>query len=247
VRNSRGPPVGNCWRVAILDSGFADPSIASDSLRAPIASSRFVDTGREVLEAPLLHDAIGHGTDVSDVICGALRPVELLVAQVLDHQRVTTAASVAAAIAWSLEQGAHLIHMSLGLRADRPILAMAVNRAVQAGCIVIASAPARGPCTFPASYPHVIRATGDARCRQDEISALDSAQADFGACARYKRRKDSNDTDSGRFGGASVGAAHLTRFVVEQIAPGSDVSAIRTQLRALARYRGTEDRTRQRR
>jgi subtilisin family serine protease len=241
VRSDRGPPVGSCWRVAILDSGLADPS---DSLRAPIASRRFVDTGREVLEGPVLHDAIGHGTAVSDVICGASRSVELLVAQVLDHQRVTTAAALAAAVTWSLEKGARLIHMSLGLRADRPILAMAVNRAVQAGCIVVASAPARGPCTFPASYPHVIRVTGDARCRQDEISALDSAQADFGACAR---RGGSNDTDSGSFGGASLGAAHLTRLVLERIAPGSDVSAVRTQLRALARYRGIEDRTRQRR
>ena len=214
------------WRVAVLDSGLADLSTAPGSRLAPVASCRFVDTGQEVLTAPTICDAMGHGTDVSEVICGGPRSVDLLVGQVLDHRGVTTPAALAAAIEWSVDEGADLIHMSLGLREDRPVLAVAIDRAVKARCIVVASAPARGECTFPARYPHVIRATGDARCQRDEISALNSAQADFGGYPRL--------------GGASLGAAHLTRFLAERIAPGSEIAAVRTQLCAMARYRGIE-------
>jgi hypothetical protein len=227
------------WRVAVLDSGLADRAMQPGSLPMPVASRRFVDNGREVLTAPAISDPIGHGTEVSEVICSASRAVDLFVGQVLDHRGVATAAAVAAAIAWSLEAGADLIHMSLGLREDRLVLAAAVAIAVKSGCIVVASAPARGESTFPASYPGVIRATGDARCQQDEISGLNSAQADFGGCPRYVRRVDPPDRSSGRCG-ASLGAAHLTRFLVEHIAPGSGITAVRSQLRQMARYHGRE-------
>jgi hypothetical protein len=231
------------WRVAVLDSGLATPATAPGPRRAPIALCRFVDNGREVLKAPAINDAIGHGTAVSEVICSAPQWVDLLIGQVLDAQRSTTAAALAAAIMWSLEEGADLIHMSLGLRADRPVLAEAVDIAVKAGCIIVASSPARGEGTFPARYPHVIRATGDARCQRDEISALDSAQADFGGCARHMQREQAKGSDAIRLGGASLGAAHLTRFLVQRIAPGSDVRSVCSQLRTMAQYRGIEIKT----
>ncbi len=186
---------------------------------------------------------MGHGTRVSQVIRDARCPVDLIIGQVLDQRGITTPAALAAAIVWALEEGADLIHMSLGLRADRPVLAMAVDRAIKAGCIVVASAPARGEGTFPARYPHVIRATGDARCHPDEISALNSVQADFGGCPRRIPSGEESDTVSRHQGGASLGAAHLTRFLVERIRPGSDVTAIHAGLCALARYRGIEART----
>jgi hypothetical protein len=225
------------WRVAVIDSGLADRATLRGLSPMPVASCRFVDNGREVLTAPAISDPIGHGTDVSEVICGASRSVDLFIGQVLDHRGVTTAAAVAAAINWAVNAGADLIHMSLGLRENRHVLAAAVAIAAESGCIVVASAPARGEGTFPASYPGVIRATGDARCQRDEISELNSAQADFGGCSRGV---DSADRGSARFGGASFGAAHLTRFLVDRVAPGSDVTAVRARLRAMARYRGIE-------
>jgi Subtilase family len=228
------------WRVVVLDSGLSDPAMQRGLHRITVAASRFVDNGREVLAAPVINDPVGHGTDVSEVICSASRAVDLLVGQVLDHRGVTTAAAVAAAISWSVNAGADLIHMSLGLREDRDVLAAAVAMAIRAGCIVVASAPARGEGTFPARYPQVIRATGDARCQPGDISELSSAQADFGGCPR---RLESGDPGSARFGGASLGAAHLTRFLVDRVAPGSDVTAVRAQLRGLARYHGIETRS----
>ncbi len=239
------------WRVAVLDSGLSDPKAAPVASRAAVAACRFIDTGEEVVAAPAIRDPIGHGTAVAGVICSELTgssderavvrhsptSMELLVAQVLDHRGVATAAGLAAAIRWSLGEGANLIHMSLGLRGDRRVLAEAVGLALEGGCVVVASAPARGEVTFPARYPQVIRATGDARCQTGEISALESAQADFGGCPRYGVE---GGWGSDRFGGASLGAAHVTRFLVGRISPGDGVTAVRAQLREMARYRGVE-------
>jgi hypothetical protein len=210
---------------------------------APFASCRFIDDGCEVLCAPVIPDPLGHGTAVAQVICGSVpttRNCDLFVGQVLDHRGVTTAAALAAAINWSVREGANLIHMSLGLREDRQILAEAVSAAIAAGCIIVASTPARGEGTYPARYDGVIRATGDARCQWDEISDLHSAQADFGGCPRYASAPASSD--QARLGGASLGAAHVTRFLVANIAPRLEAIAVRTQLRAGARYTGVEDR-----
>jgi len=159
---------------------------------------------------------------------------------VLDHRGVTTAAALAAAIDWSVREGANLIHMSLGLREARQILAKAVAAAVEAGCIIVASTPARGEGTYPARYAGVIRATGDARCQRDEISDLHSKQADFGGCPRYA--SESASSGRARLGGASLGAAHVTRLLVAQLGPELKSVAVRTQLSAVARYSGVEDR-----
>ena len=217
------------------------------ALPEPVASCRFIDDGRTVLCSAVVPDPVGHGTSVAEVICGNrnnARGCDFLVGQVLDHRGVTTAAALAAAIHWSVRVGADLIHMSLGLREDRQTLAKAVAAAVDAGCIIVASTPARGEGTYPACYPDVIRATGDARCQWDEISDLHSSQADFGGCPRHASGPAaSEDPRAVRLGGASLGAAHVTRFLIEHVAPGLDAVAVRAQLSAVARYSGVEARS----
>ncbi|WP_446731499.1 subtilisin-like serine protease QhpE, partial [Pseudomonas soli] len=66
-------------------------------------------------------------------------------------------------------------------RQDRPVLRLACAEAVAAGVLLCASSPARGEPVYPASYPGVIRVTGDARCAAGQWSWLDTPQADFGA------------------------------------------------------------------
>ncbi|MDE2296391.1 MAG: peptidase S8/S53 subtilisin kexin sedolisin [Gammaproteobacteria bacterium] len=215
------------WRVALIDSG-ADPA----TLGAARATRRFVDAGRRVEIHPVVADALGHGTRVAGVLWSDVARAELLVAQVFDQRRATTAATVAAAIHWAIAEHAALVHLSLGVREDRAVLAGAVAAAAAAGILLIASTPARGPSPFPAAYPGVIRGTGDARCAPDEISALDADRAHFGACAR------ANDGT----GGASIGAAHLSRFILRQLVPGEGYDASRRRLAALARFHGPERR-----
>jgi subtilisin family serine protease len=214
------------WRVALIDSGL-DPASPFHAVRA----CRFVDAGRAVGTTPVLPDQLGHGSMMAKVV-GSGASLALLNAQVFGETLTTTAACVAAALDWAVGEGAHLIHLSLGLREHREVLANSVANAVAARCLVVASTPARGEMSFPARYPGVIRATGDARCGVDEISSLASPQADFGACPRFEEQP--------RSGGASLGAAHLTRFIVRRLRPGAASAQARAALAEMASYQGPE-------
>ena len=220
------------WRVAIIDSGVGstDPP--------PVRSTRrFIDNGAQVIEAELRPDATGHGTVVAEIIASAGVPMELCVAQVVDAEGRATPAAVAAALSWALAQRVQLIHLSLGLRHDRAVLAQAISRVIAAGAVIVASTPARGVRTYPAAYPGVIRATGDARCGREEISHLATPWADFGACAVH----GSPDGHAQR--GASIGAAHLTRFILAHLSPCTEpAAAVSRSLARFARYRGPERR-----
>ena len=217
------------WQVAVLDSGITPlPPAGVSRIR------RFIDEGERVLEGEPVEDPIGHGTMVADIIAASARRVQLLVGQVLNDRGRSTAAAIAAAIDWALRHRAQLLHCSLGLPSDRAVLRTAIGEAVAAGVLVIAATPARGLITYPASYPGVIRATGDARCDDGQISYLGTAGADFGACTLYRSRSGTATR------GASVGAAYLSRYIVTHLASGLAVPEVHATLVRLAAFHGPE-------
>ncbi|MGH8320038.1 MAG: subtilisin-like serine protease QhpE [Steroidobacteraceae bacterium] len=217
------------WRVAVLDSGIG-PLPVSALMRV----ARFVLEGDRVVQCPAVDDPVGHGTAVAGIIVSAGRPVELLIAQVLNERGRCTAATLASAIDWALGERVDLLHLSLGLPHDRAVLRTEVSAAIAAGVLVVAAAPARGPTTYPAYYPGVIRATGDARCGGEQISFLDSAAADFGACPVHRG-------PSGKVArGASVGAAHLSRYIVSHAAAGLTAVQLYEVLVRNATFHGPE-------
>ncbi|HEU5442993.1 MAG TPA: S8 family serine peptidase [Steroidobacteraceae bacterium] len=218
------------WRVAVLDSGI-EPLSQSASV---IAARRFVDEGDQVLELPPVKDAVGHGTAVAGIIASGRRPLELLIAQVLNERARCTAAALAAAVAWGLGERADLLHLSLGLPHDRAVLRNAISKATSAGVLVVAAAPARGAMSYPASYPGVIRATGDARCGVEQISFLGSAAADFGAGPMHR------DPLGKVSRGASMGAAHLSRYIVTHVAAGLAAGQVYQALVRGAAFHGPE-------
>lgn len=218
------------WRIALIDSG-----IAVDSGRRVVAGRRFVDVDGAVREMEIEPDPSGHGAAIAAIIGAGAVAIDWVVAQVFDARALTTPAAIASAVHWAVSERPHLIHLSLGLRHDRRVLADAVVEAVAAS-VVVASSPARGDITYPAAYAGVIRATGDARCGPDEISTLDTRQADFGGCAQH------HDPTGRSARGASIGAAHVTRFLIRHTAPGESGVALRSRLRELARHLGPERR-----
>lgn len=218
------------WRVAVVDSG-----LRPDAGLRMVAARRFVDEGGAVAEQDVVEDALGHGTRVAQIISWMPQSPELLIAQALDANGRATAAGVAAAIQWSCARGAQLVHLSLGLAQDRVVLARAVEEALRAGLLVVASAPARGALPYPAAYPGVIAATGDARCAREQISVLGRPAADFGGCVLQA------GTEPAR-GGASIGAAHVTRCIVRYLRPGASAREVRAELAARAAFHGPERR-----
>ena len=221
-----------CVRIGLVDSGVAGaagPRIAN--------SAAFVLDGDDLVRVAAEPDRLGHGTAVAAILAECMPDAALYVAQVFGARHTTTALQVAAAIDWLVAQDVQVINLSLGLREDRPVLARACARAIDAGVLLCAASPARGAPVWPAAYPGVLRMTGDARCARDEISALDSAQADFGAHVL--------PLDGARVGaGASIGCAWLTGRVGRLLADGcpARIEAVREALTRSARYHGTEHR-----
>jgi len=212
------------WRVGLIDSGVAPGT-------AVLGSRRFADGPGGVCYETARADPSGHGSAVAAVLQGGAG-VQLLAAQVLDGRGRATPAAVAAAIDWTLAEDVHLVHLSLGLAHDRAVLAAAIVRALARGVAVVAAVPARGLQSWPAAYPGVIRATGDARCTPVQISSR-LAAADFGGCA--------SAACAGRtLRGASMGAAHVTRFILAHCAPGTVGERLRAELDARAAYLGPE-------
>lgn len=217
-------------RVGIADSGIDGP--ASEKV---VACADFLAV--ETVSPPQTggRDPSGHGSALAAVIA-ATGEVALLDARIFDVSLRTSAAQAAAAIDWLVENGAQIINLSFGLRDDRAVLREACARAIDTGVIVVASTPARGDPVFPASYPGVLRATGDARCAAGEISWLGTAQADAAGTPR---------TPCTRVAGASAGCAHVCAALATLMmrSPGAGRVELLDTLMRDARYRGPERRT----
>src|SRR5581483_5825984 len=151
--------------VALVDSGVAADGPAVRARRAFA-----LDAAGAVVAGPAGDDALGHGTALARLVAAAAPDAALLDAQVFGTTFLAPPAAVAAAIDWAVAAGARVVNLSFGLRADRDVLRGACARAVAAGVLLVAATPARGAPVFPASYPGVVRVSGDTRCGAGEVS-----------------------------------------------------------------------------
>ena len=220
------------WRIALIDSCGGWPGA--------LDGAAFVDEGGQVVRGETTADPTGHGSRVAQLFTTGDASLELLLGQVFVDARPASAAAVAAAIDWAVAARVGLIHMSLGLAADRAVLAAAVERAVAAGCLIVAAMPARGGWVYPAAYAGVIRATGDARCAAGELSHLGPWY--FGGCPRFEAGA-APTPGSAAAGGASVGAAWVTRSILQAPRQQTALAAVGA-LSAMAQYAGPERRVR---
>lgn len=176
--------------VAVVDSGVfaAHPDLAG-VLAAPSEWLNAVDGGTDV------SDGNGHGTFLCGLIgavwdgtlasaqpypspCAATPPfrggiagiagkVTILPVKVLDSEGYGSTESIVEGIDHAVARGARILNLSLGGTAFEQAEKEAVDRAVAAGCIVVAAAGNDGGgVLYPAAYPPVVAvgATGpDAR------------------------------------------------------------------------------------
>ncbi|MCF8482411.1 MAG: hypothetical protein K9H25_18455 [Rhodospirillum sp.] len=224
------PPVG------IVDSG--GPSIALVGARR-----FFSDEDGAIHMGPPRPDRLGHGTQVDAIMRRGVPGLVPLHAQVFDERPVTSPARVAAAIDWLVGEGARVVCLSLGLPHDRDVLREAVERALAAKVLLVAASPAQGGACFPAAYPGVIAATGDARCAFDDITLLGTgAKPAFGAwCASPEKTTPGASPGPG---GASIACARLSAHVAGLLRDGVPVDplAITETLRARVIHQGRETR-----
>lgn len=226
-----GQPELRPIRVGVIDSGIG---AAPRNIFAACAFARSAP-GDIVRLAPHA-DALGHGSEVAALIALGNAQAEFADAQVFAAAQAIDAGLLAAAIDWCVEHAVRVVNLSLGLRADRPLLRAACARASAAGLTLVAATPARGGDTFPAAYPHVIAVSGDARCADGGWSWLGEG---LRAGASPRRLSPAPG------GGASYAAARLTGVIAAFFSaqPAAGYADLLVHLRTDASVLGREYKT----
>lgn len=167
LRAAHNVSVGRTVRVAILDTGI--------ELTHPALASRIMAGGYDYIDADYdpgdsadnvdndgdghIDEARGHGTHVAGLVRLVAPEVRLLPVRVLDSDGRGDMVSVAAGIYLAIQRNVQVINMSLGSLSSSAMVELALEQAVQAGIVCVASAGnwgAANPREYPARSPHVL-------------------------------------------------------------------------------------------
>lgn len=205
--------------VGLVDGGTARLSELS-------ASRSFCSGENRVIQSELTEAGGCHASNLISLIRAAAPRAKLALAQVFFDSSGASALAVAAALDWLVGLGVHIVNLSVGSTQPSTVLRDSCSRAHDAGCILVGSAPARGPIVFPAAYANVLRVTGDARCTGSAISRIGTDRIDFGASPQRPSR-GVGDPPSG---GASIAAARVTSALAALIEKGAARRSVVTVL-----------------
>jgi len=151
---------GNGVRVAVLDTGYSKHQMGPE----PVAARSFV-SGQS------WQDGNGHGTHCAGtILCrrdeagnsiGIAPDAALIVGKCLSNQGSGGSDGIAASVRWAVDQGAHVISMSLGGGGPDTATNQAIDYAWSKGCIVNAAAGNAGyngsnTIGWPAKYPNCL-------------------------------------------------------------------------------------------
>lgn len=157
------PAAKKAVTVAVIDSGA---ELSHSDLQGRISSGGY----NFILENDHIYDVNGHGTAVAGVIAAKTNnklgiagvagtvDVRILPLQVANYAGEIYISDVISAIDYAIAEGVDVINLSLGSTDYSAIENKAVQRAIQAGIIVVASAGNSGNSdySYPASYDNVI-------------------------------------------------------------------------------------------
>lgn len=143
---------GKGIKVAVLDTGYTKHVDGPE----PVATESFI-RGQSVI------DGNGHGTHCAGSVLGrntigCAPEAELIVGKVLSNGGSGSSSGIAAGIKWAVDQGAHIISMSLGGPSSYGPTNTNIDYAFSKGCWVTAAAgnsgySGRNTIGWPAKYP----------------------------------------------------------------------------------------------
>jgi len=146
--------------VAVVDTGVS--SGGSDGFSDLLPGYDFVD------DDPDASDGHGHGTHVAGTIAqatnngvgsaGTAPGVSILPVRVLDDEGSGTSVSVAEGIYWAVDNGAHIINLSLGSDGYSALIDEACSYAAENGVLVVAASGNSGYSDY-VSYPAELAST----------------------------------------------------------------------------------------
>lgn len=216
--------------IAVIDSGVnpRHPHVGSI-----LGGHGLEEDGRGRVERTAgFTDEIGHGT----AICGILRhksPFAKIYAVKIFKTRLCASISVlTTALAWCIDQGVHIIHLSLGVenRAYAGELADLCRQACRENILVLASAEGPDSRIYPACLDSVIGVWGRPDCPWDQVQFHPGARVQFSA--HPHPRPIPGLPRENNFKGHSFAVAHVTARVarLRRENPGKSPDWIREAL-----------------
>lgn len=158
-------PIG----VAVIDSGAHVPHPHLPAIAGGVA----FDLKGERSDA--IVDRLGHGTAAAAAIHEKAPDAELHIVKVFDRQLATTVPTLIRAIDWSIERGVRVVNLSLGTPHDfreeelRPV----VERAVEAGVLVVSAYRFDGQLWYPGSMAGAVGVVMDASQDRDTVRTIE--------------------------------------------------------------------------
>lgn len=140
--------------VAIIDSGV-DPS-------HPEFAGRLLTGWNFVADNSNTNDDFGHGTHVAGIaasagassgVYGMAWQVKILPLKILNENGGGVGSDLISAIDMAISRGAKIINVSLGSSVRSTLMEEAIQRAINAGVVVVSSAGNSGPTANTPSYP----------------------------------------------------------------------------------------------
>jgi hypothetical protein len=144
--------------VAVIDSGANVPHPHLPSVAGGVAFDLEGNEGGDYI------DRLGHGTAAAAAVHEKAPDAEIHALKVFDRQLATTVRTLVRAIDWAVARRFRLINLSLGTpHAFRaPELAPAVERAIEAGSIIVSAHALDGQLWYPGSMAGVVGVVLDA-------------------------------------------------------------------------------------
>lgn len=153
-----GGSTGRGVKVAIVDSGVdnAHPAVAG-AVRGWVEPEFGEDGGLTIKTAPH-EDAFGHGTACAGVVHRIAPEAELYSVRVLGAGLVGRAQSFAEGLRWAVENGMHVVNLSLGttVRDYFHLLYELVDQAYYRGTVLVTAANNMRVLSAPSLYAPVI-------------------------------------------------------------------------------------------
>ena len=166
---SRAPRLGTGVKIAVIDTGI-DLNHPAFTNRLVPSTERFDFVNNDAVPQEMgtagVDTAFGHGTGVAGVIAQVAPNAKIMPLRALRPNGSGDETAVAAAIDWARTRGANIIHMSLGGTTDSTALRTAINSAVNAGIVVVASVgnDNLSGAQFPARYADASAMAGSVTC-----------------------------------------------------------------------------------
>lgn len=203
-------------KIGIIDSGIDSKHKRLTSCAISGVSIRLNGTSTHISYD--FQDALGHGTACAAIIHRLVPAAELVAVKIFHDQLLSDEKTLCAAIRWSMDNGIHLINMSLGVTTDNPSSEMYAlcEDALQRNIPLVAAANSYDVSleVYPAYFPSVFGVMAGHTKKRHGFGYRSKSPLQFIAKGTTQRlaSKDGGFTIGG---GTSYACAHFTGVVAK--------------------------------